>query len=279
MTALVLTGFGLNCEEETSHAYVMAGLDTRIVHVSDLFSGAVSLAGASIVHLSGGFSFGDDLGSGRVLANRLRLEKLPSGSTLLHELRAFTADGGLVFGVCNGFQILVKAGLLPNIGGDFDPEVTLTHNDSGRFCDRWVTCGAPTSPSPAFVGRETFELPVRHGEGKLVTRDADVARAIAEQRLVALTYVDPARGNANATDYPANPNGSELSCAGLTDPTGRVVGAMPHPEAHLVPYLHPAWAKRTRDGTLPEIGDGLVIFRNLVAAARGSGRTKKEALR
>lgn len=293
MTALVVTGFGLNCEEETAYAYERAGLDARIVHASDLFSGEVSLTGASIVHLSGGFSFGDDLASGRVFANRLRMEKLPSGSTVLRELAAFTADGGLVYGVCNGFQILVKSGFLPNLSGDFSTEVTLTHNDSGHFEDRWVTCGAPASPSPAFRGKATYALPVRHGEGKLVTRDADVSRAIVEQSLVALTYLDTSTGAPSArsaaqsglsdrtlplaTRYPDNPNGSELSCAGLTDPTGRVLGTMPHPEAYLLPHLHPAWAKRARMGTLPDVGDGLAVFRNLVAAAHQSGRTKKEA--
>jgi phosphoribosylformylglycinamidine synthase subunit PurQ / glutaminase len=278
MTALVVTGFGLNCEEETAHAYQRSGLDARIVHASDLFSGKVSLSSASIVHLSGGFSFGDDLGSGRVFANRLRMQKLPSGSTVLRELAAFTKDGGLVYGVCNGFQILVKSGFLPNLGGDFAPEVTLTHNDSGHFEDRWVTCGATESPSPAFRGQKAYALPARHGEGKLVARDTDVTRAIVEQRLVALTYLDASF--APTQTYPDNPNGSELSCAGLTDPTGRVLGTMPHPEAHLLPQLHPAWAKRARDAerdtALPEAGDGLFVFRNLVAAARESGRTKKE---
>ncbi len=279
MTALVVTGFGLNCEEESVAAYRKAGASARAVHAADLFSGAVSLRGASIVHLSGGFSFGDDLGSGRVFANRLRLGRLPSGSTVLRELAAFVADGGLVFGVCNGFQILVRAGLLPNLSGAFEPEVTLAHNDSGRFEDRWVSCLAGPSPSPAFQGAPRFELPVRHGEGRLVTRDAEVHDALVRQRLVALQYAD-ADGPQQA--YPANPNGSALACAALTDPSGRVLGAMPHPEAYLRPELHPAWPTRARarreddgegDGG-DEPSDGLRVFRNLVEAARASGRLK-----
>jgi len=267
MTALVVTGFGLNCEEETAYAYRRAGMDARVVHAADLFSGAVTLSGAKIVHLSGGFSFGDDLGSGRVFANRLRMQKRPSGSTLLEELAAFTRDGGYLYGVCNGFQILVKSGLLPNLGGDFAAEVTLTHNDTGRFEDLWVSCDAPASPSPAFRGKKDgpFELPARHAEGKLVIRDDAVRAAIVERGLVALTYVDAAL--APATRYPANPNGSELSCAGLTDPSGRVLGTMPHPEAFLAPELHPAFHQRARFGAAGEVGDGLLVFQNLVAAA------------
>lgn len=276
MTALVVTGFGLNCEEETAHAYRTAGLDATIVHAADLFAGDVSLAKASIVHLSGGFSFGDDLGSGRVFANRLRMQKLPSGSTLLRELSAFTNDGGYIYGVCNGFQILVKSGLLPNLGGDHAPEVTLTHNDSGHFEDRWVVCGAPESPSPAFRGKEgPFAFPARHAEGKLVTRDASIREALVTKKLVALTYLDGAL--APAVDYPENPNGSELSCAGLTDPTGRVLGTMPHPEAFLLPQLHPAFHTRARHGLASDVGDGLVVFRNLVAAAtRTRARATKD---
>lgn len=278
MTALVVTGFGLNCEEESLAAYRKASAPARIVHAADLFSGSLSLRDASIVHLSGGFSFGDDLGSGRVFANRMRLGRLPSGSTVLRELAAFVADGGLVFGVCNGFQILVRAGLLPNLGGTFEAEVTLAHNDSGRFEDRWVSCVAGPSPTTAFRGAPRFDLPVRHGEGKLVTRDDDVRDELVRQRLVALQYAD-ASGAQQA--YPANPNGSALACAALTDPTGRVVGAMPHPEAYLRPELHPAWPTRAprdgeRDGdsNANHEADGLRVFQNLVAAARASGRLK-----
>ncbi len=269
MTVYVVTGFGLNCEEETSAAYRKAGEDTCIVHASDLFAGKVSLGRASIVHLSGGFSFGDDLGSGRVFVNRMKLEKRASGSTLRDELRAFVRDGGFVYGVCNGFQILVKSGLLPNLSGDAEPEVTLTHNDSGRFEDRWVLCRAEPSPSPALREIDTLALPVRHGEGKLVIRDEAVKRALVDKRLVALTYVED-DGKTLATEYPANPNGSELSCAGLTDPTGRVLGTMPHPEAFLEPWLAPTGA-RTPDGPT-----GLSLFRNLVTAARSTGRIAKD---
>lgn len=273
MTAIVVTGYGLNCEEETAAAYRMAGTSARIVHAADLFSGSATLSGASIVHLSGGFSFGDDLGSGRMFANRIRMEKLPSGSTLLRELVAFVRDGGYVYGVCNGFQILVKSGLLPDLAGERAPEVTLTHNDSGSFEDRWVSCGAPDSPSPAFRGKDgPFAFPARHAEGKLVVRDPAVRRAIVERRLVALTYVDDAL--APATSYPENPNGSDLSCAGLTDTTGRVLGTMPHPEAFLLPHLHPDFHRRAREGLAGAEGDGLLVFRNLVAAAR---RTKKDS--
>lgn len=274
MTVYVVTGFGLNCEEETSAAYRKAGEETCIVHAADLFSGKVSLRKASIVHLSGGFSFGDDLGSGRVFVNRMKLEKRASGSTLLGELRAFVRDGGFVYGVCNGFQILVKSGLLPDVSGDGEPEVTLTHNDSGHFEDRWVLCRAESSPSPALRGIGTIALPVRHGEGKLVVREEAVRKALVERKLVALTYVEE-DGTTLATAYPANPNGSELSCAGLTDATGRVLGTMPHPEAFLEPWLAPS-SVSTGARTSADRPTGLALFRNLVMAARSAGRIAKD---
>ncbi|MBK8217741.1 MAG: phosphoribosylformylglycinamidine synthase subunit PurQ [Myxococcales bacterium] len=276
MIAYVVTGYGLNCEEETAHAYRAVGMEARIVHAQDLFAGDVSLTGASVVHLSGGFSFGDDLGSGKVFANRVRLERRPSGSTLLDELAAFVTDGGFLVGICNGFQILVKSGILPNVGQAHDLEVTLTHNDSGHFEDRWVRCRGLASPSPAFADGDLLDLPVRHAEGKLVTRDARVREAILEKRLVALAYVDAELRPAHA--YPENPNGSELACAGLTDPTGRVLGMMPHPEAFLLPHLHPGWAERARAGALPERGDGLSIFENIARAADPQRRKKETSL-
>ncbi len=269
MRVLVLTGYGLNCEEETAAAYWLAGADACIVHASDLFRGVVTLDPFSIVHLSGGFSFGDDLGSGQVLANRMRFEPLPSGGTLLSELARFRDRGGLVYGVCNGFQVLVKSGLLPNLAGRLEQEVTLAHNDSGRFEDRWVRCLVSSRRSPAFAGLLALELPVRHGEGKLVTRDPSVSEALLRDGLVCLTYADPGEGQPTQT-YPDNPNGSELACAGLVDTTGRVLGTMPHPEAYLSPELHPAWPTRARRGALPEHGEGLRIFQNLVLAASAS---------
>jgi phosphoribosylformylglycinamidine synthase len=227
--------------------------------------GHVSIHDFDILNFPGGFSFGDDLGSGVVLANKLRYRQTgASGRTLLDDIRQFIADGKYVLGICNGFQVLVKLGLLPNLGGDVTPEVTLTHNASGRYEDRWVTLRVnPAASTPFLKGIDTMEVPVRHGEGRLVVPDAATARAIEAAGLNCLSYID-ANGD-GTSQYPLNPNGAALNCAGLTDPTGQVFGLMPHPEAFLSAYNHPDWArrKRLRLGASEE-GEGLRIFRNIV---------------
>jgi phosphoribosylformylglycinamidine synthase len=264
--ALVLTGHGINCEEETAAAYALAGAEATIVHVSDLLAGRVRLGDAEILHLSGGFSFGDDLGSGRVLATRLRHRKLPSGEPFFGEIQRFLDRGGLVFGVCNGFQALVKMGLLPNTRGRFEQEATLTRNDSGKFEDRWVHCRGNDAAAPGLRGVDLIDLPVRHGEGKLILGDDAVRSAVFREHLVCLTYVDGA--GEPATRYPEAPNGAELSAAGLSDPSGQVLGMMPHPEAFLSLYNHPDWpSKRRRDPAIDEEGAGARVFRNLVEHA------------
>jgi len=263
--ALILTGFGINCEEEFAAAYRLAGAEPTIVHLNQVLHGQVSIHDFDILNFPGGFSFGDDLGSGVVLANKLRYRQTSAaGRTLLDDIRQFIADGKFVLGICNGFQVLVKLGLLPNLGGDVTPEVTLTHNASGRYEDRWVTLRAnPLSNTPFLKGIDKLEVPVRHGEGRLVVPDAATRAAIETAALNCLTYLD-ANGD-GTSDYPHNPNGADLNCAGLTDPTGQVFGLMPHPEAFLSAYNHPDWARRRRAGWLSEEGEGLQIFKNIVA--------------
>ena len=265
--ALILTGFGINCEEEMAAAYRLAGAEATIVHLNQVLHGHVSIHDFDILNFPGGFSFGDDLGSGVVLANKLRYRQTPTGRTLLDDIREFVANGKFVLGICNGFQVLVKLGLLPDLAGTVTPEVTLTHNASGRYEDRWVTLRVnPNSNTPFLQGIDTLEVPVRHGEGRLVIPDEATRAALVARGLNCLTYVDAA-GDATAA-YPANPNGAALNCAGLTDPTGRVFGLMPHPEAFLSGYNHPDWARRRREGGFSEEGDGLRIFRNIVRYAR-----------
>ncbi|MCC2547328.1 phosphoribosylformylglycinamidine synthase subunit PurQ [Hymenobacter sp. BT175] len=263
--ALILTGFGINCEEEFAAAYRLAGADATIVHLNQVLLGHVSIHDFDILNFPGGFSFGDDLGSGVVLANKLRYRRMPGGQTLLDDIRQFISDGKFVLGICNGFQVLVKLGLLPNLGGDVTPEVTLTHNASGRYEDRWVRLKVnPNSSSPFLRGIDTLEVPVRHGEGRLVISDAGTLAEIETRGLNCLSYIDY---DGSPTDvYPHNPNGADLNCAGLTDPTGQVFGLMPHPEAFLSLYNHPDWARRKRTNPgLSEEGDGLRLFRNIVA--------------
>ena len=264
--ALVLTGFGINCEEEFAAAYRLAGAEATIVHLNQVLHGQVSIHDFDILNFPGGFSFGDDLGSGVVLANKLRYRQNgPEGRTLLDDIKQFIADGKFVFGICNGFQVLVKLGLLPNLGGDVTPEVTLTHNASGRYEDRWVTLRVnPASRTPFLQGLNTLEMPVRHGEGRLVIPDDATRAAIESAGLNCLAYAD---FDGSTTDvYPFNPNGAALNCAGLTDTTGQVFGLMPHPEAFLTAYNHPDWARRRRQNpAASEEGEGLRIFQNIVA--------------
>ncbi len=254
----VLAGHGINCESETAYAYELGGLPAEIVPLAALFAGARRLAECSLIHLPGGFSFGDHLGAGLVLADHIRHGKLASGSTLFEELLRFVHDGGHVVGVCNGFQVLVRTGLLPDLGGTFQPEAALLGNEGERFEDRWVH----VQMAGVFAELGRLELPVRHGEGRLVFTDrAHAARVLASSQVI-MRYIDEA-GNAEP-GYPANPNGSWLGAAGLADRSGRVIGLMPHPEAFLWPEHHPAWA-RTRRAHAP---DGLRFFESLAARVR-----------
>ncbi|WP_083320644.1 phosphoribosylformylglycinamidine synthase subunit PurQ [Hymenobacter glacialis] len=263
--ALILTGFGINCEEEFAAAYRMAGAEPTIVHLNQVLHGQVSIHDFDTLNFPGGFSFGDDLGSGVVLANKLRYRQTGAGGrTLLDDIKQFIADGKFVLGICNGFQVLVKLGLLPNLSGDVTPEVTLTHNASGRYEDRWVTLRVNAKANTPFLkGIDTLEVPVRHGEGRLVISDAAIQQRIEEGGFNCLSYLD---ASGDGTDiYPFNPNGAALNCAGLTDPTGQVFGLMPHPEAFLSAYNHPDWARRRRlNPEASEEGEGLQIFKNIV---------------
>lgn len=263
---LVLSGFGINCEHESKAAWQLAGATSEIRHMSELFSGKLGFTDYDVVHIPGGFSYGDELGSGKVLANRIRSTRLPDGKRVLDLFGRFLADKGLLVGICNGFQVLVKSGLLPNIGGRFDKEVTLTGNLSARFEDRWVRC-APSGMGKRIFGSDLYELPVRHGEGRVVAKDEATFAALHEKGLVGLQYVDV--DGRPTEEFPANPNGSKAGVASLVSADGQVVGMMPHPEAHLSRLNHPAWALRLRDGMpLDDESDGLRMFRNLVSTAK-----------
>jgi phosphoribosylformylglycinamidine synthase len=262
--ALVITGYGINCEEEMAVAYRLAGADAKIVHINDILVDGFSIHAFDVLNFPGGFSFGDDIASGKVLANKIKYKKLPSGKTFLDEIQRFLEDGKYIFGVCNGFQVLVKMGLLPDLYADTHQQVTLTGNNSGQFEDRWCYClVSPNTHTPFLQGIKQMYLPVRHGEGKLIFQN-DVARqAVLEQGLNCLSYCDS--GGQPTDTYPLNPNGSELQCAALTNTTGQILGMMPHPEAFLSLYNHPNWGQLKRqDPDLSEDGDGLHVFKNIV---------------
>ena len=254
--ALILTGFGINCDHETADAFERAGAATECIHLNDLAAAPERLQEFQILAVPGGFSFGDDVASGRILANRLRY-------TLGEPLKQFVADGKLVIGICNGFQVLVKMGILPLFDDEFKQEVTLTHNNSSRFEDRWVTLLTDAkTPCVWMDGIKKLEVPIRHGEGKFIPQDEDVLKKLQAGGQVVIRYGAPGDYPARG-EYPDNPNGSTDDIAGICDPTGRIFGLMPHPEAFLERTNHPRWTREK----LPEEGAGLKMFKNAVAFA------------
>jgi len=259
LSALVPTGHGINCELETSRALEVAGFH-RVdrIHLNFLASGEADLQNYQIVVFPGGFLDGDDLGAAQACANRIRHSRV-NGERLIDRLVRFVSDGGLVLGICNGFQLLTKLGMLPALEDDYTRrDVTLTGNDSGRFEDRWVHMVVDRDSPCVFTrGLRRLYLPVRHGEGKIVGRTPDMAASLVRLHRAALRYASPNRDQATM-EYPLNPNGSEEAIAGLTDSTGRVFGLMPHPEAFMHRTNHPRWTREE----LPEEGEGAAIFRN-----------------
>jgi phosphoribosylformylglycinamidine synthase subunit PurQ / glutaminase len=255
--AIVLRAPGTNCDEETSAAWERAGAEVETWHVGRLLEAPHALDEFAILTIPGGFSYGDDLGAGRIFATRL-------GSILGDALRRFHARGGLILGICNGFQVLVKAGLLP--GGPASGGATLTHNESGHFESRWVRLAPTPGLSPFVTGSVPIELPVAHGEGKFLLADPTALAALESAGQVVLRYVD--RSGRPTQSYPANPNGSPGAVAGVCDPTGRIFGLMPHPERHVDSLHHPRWTRRGPAGLVDGDGDGLRIFREAVEALR-----------
>jgi phosphoribosylformylglycinamidine synthase len=262
--AIVIAGNGTNCEREVAHACRLAGADVvDIVHLAELLAGRARLDDYHFLNLAGGFLDGDDLGSAKAGANRLLHAPVKgSGEHLIDQLRRFIAAGKLVMGVCNGFQLMVKMGLLPAVGGTYERQsATLTFNDGGRFEDRWVYLKVDAASPCVFTrGLTGVYLPIRHGEGKFVPDSAATLRQIEEHRQAVLHYSDPAF-QAPTMEYPLNPNGSVGAIAGLCDETGRLFGLMPHPEAYVHRTHHPRW---TREEGLPEEGMGLWLFQNAV---------------
>lgn len=269
---LVVTGNGTNCERETAHAARLAGATVDVRMIWDLLAGDVRLEGYHLLCLPGGFLDGDDLGAAKAAAIRWRFARVADGGgRLVDQLESFIDAGNLVLGICNGFQLMAKLGLVPAVagssaeGGVAAQQASVSVNDSGRFEDRWVRLTVdPDSPCVFTRGLTSLEVPVRHGEGKVILGDADTAAAIESGHLAPVRYADAS--GSFTEDYPANPNGSAGGIAGLCDPTGRCFGLMPHPEAFTHRTNHPRW---TRLPDLPEDGAGLAIFRNAVSYIQG----------
>jgi phosphoribosylformylglycinamidine synthase subunit PurQ / glutaminase len=260
--ALVLTGFGLNCDLETAYALERAGAQVERVHLNSLAAGDRRLDDFQIFVIGGGFAWGDDHGAGVIMAMRLK-------HRMGEELLGFIERGGILVGICNGFQVLVNVGVLPALEPKiFKRQAALLGNDCGGFRNQWVNLVAnPDSSCVLTRGIGTIELPVRHGEGKFFA-ESDVMRKLSEQGQVILRYATPDGMQANGA-FPHNPNGSFDDIAGICDPTGRIVGLMPHPEAFNHFTNHPEWTRRRekyrREGiSVPEEGDGIALFRNAV---------------
>ena len=267
LRALVPTGHGINCELETRRALEVAGFaQVDLVHLNFIARGDVDFGSYQIVVFPGGFLDGDDLGAAQACANRIRHSRI-SGERLIDLLVEFVLRGGLALGICNGFQLLVKLGMLPAFDGDYTRrDLSLTGNDSGRFEDRWVWLAVDSASPCVFTrGIEKLYLPVRHGEGKILARSHDQVSKLLALHQAALRYASPADGQPTM-EYPHNPNGALEAVAGVCDPTGRVFGMMPHPEAFQDRTNHPRWTREE----LPEEGAGLAIFKNAVAYLRAA---------
>lgn len=252
--AVILRTAGINCEGETKTACERVGFEAELVHVRRVIERPAMLRDFHLAIFPGGFSYGDDLGSGRVLANEVRL-------FLRDEFRRFVRDGKLVWGICNGFQVLVKSGLLPDPFDDGPPRVTLTFNASRRFESRWVFLKVSSRTSEFIKEGEVLELPVAHGEGRFVGRDERTIEELETGGQVVLRYVTAEGLDAS---YPENPNGAARGIAGLCDKTGRVFGLMPHPERYQDATQHPEW---TRVG-LDKAPDGLKFFHTALRYVR-----------
>ena len=246
--ALVISGDGINCEVETAEAFRMSQFDVEVRHLNDLIFYQVSLdelsKNYSVLALPGGFSFGDDLTSGKVLALKI-----------VHQLRwdlsVFAARGGLVLGICNGFQALIRMGV-------FGKDVSITHNTQGKFLNTWVKVTPNGNKCIWLKGMGTLDLPIRHGEGRIVIAPT--------RRNETLDKMD--RLGVTCLKYESNPNGSEEKLAGLCDLTGRIFGLMPHPEAFVRWTAHPEWTSQPARASSP--GQGLALFESAYQEAQNA---------
>lgn len=248
---LILRTAGTNCDYETRYAFEKAGATVDVLHINILLANKKLLHDYQILTLPGGFTYGDDVSAGKILANQIKYHLEDDMKTFIHAKK-------LILGICNGFQTLTKAGFLPSFN-THNQEVTLTFNDSNKFEDRWVYLKVCSNKS-AFIKDADIPalyLPIAHGEGKFITKDEAVLNRITANHQVILKYVNE-RGE--EAGYPWNPGGAVQNIAGICDTTGQILGMMPHPERHIEPTQHPHWTRNREK----EWGDGFFIFRNAV---------------
>lgn len=254
---IVLAGYGLNCEEETLFAFNHCGVEGKIVHINDLIDNPKILENQQLLAVPGGFSYGDDTGSGNAFAQKMKL-------ALWDELKAFVERDTLTIGICNGCQILVNLGLVPALDTYGQRDVAVTYNDTAKFQCRWIDMKVE-SKSPWLEGINNLHIPVSHGEGRFMMEDNTLEK-LKENKQIAARYTTPAGDFANE-EFPYNPNGSVFDIAAMTDPTGRALAIMPHPERGMFtsqrddyPELKDA-AQRT-EKALPDETDGMAVFHN-----------------
>jgi phosphoribosylformylglycinamidine synthase len=252
----LLYAAGTNCDQETAWAFELSGARVTHLHINEAKARPSLLREYQILVIPGGFTYGDYIAAGRILANELR-------SRLREELERFFQAGKLMLGVCNGFQVMVKAGILPGSKGPFSKQSTaLEFNDSHRFEARWVHLQPSPGKCVFLTGiNRVIHLPVAHAEGKFVADSRRTLKAILDNGQAVIRYVHP---EGERPVYPWNPNGSEHDIAGICDPTGRIFGLMPHPERFIFPTQHPGWTRAVRNA----VPDGLLIYRNAVNYAK-----------
>ena len=249
--AIIIRTAGTNCDWETQKAFELAGAEAERVHINQLITGKVKLSGYQLLAVPGGFSYGDDIASGKILANEIKYK-------LGDEVKEFALAGKPIIGICNGFQILVKMGLLPD-PESFTQTTTLTFNDSDKFECRWINLKKQKSACVWTKNLpEMISLPIAHGEGKFIAADKSVLKSLEANKQVVLRYVNEKGAVAG---YPFNPNGAQNSIAGICNKKGNVFGLMPHPERFVYSFQHPA---RKGKGANSEFGWGLDIFKNAV---------------
>ncbi len=245
---LVLTGYGINAEKELAYAFKLAGGISDIVHLEDVISNKNILKKYQILAFPGGFSFGDHIASGKVFANIVKNE-------LMDNIIDFINKDKLIIGICNGFQIITKLGLLPDLNDNYEQVTSLVENESGHFENRWVWLKIEENNSPWLKNIKKLYLPVRHGEGKFITKNSEVLNKLIKNNQIGLKYFNP---DFSQVEYPFNPNGSIENIAGILNKKGNVFGLMPHPEAYMFKENHPRWI----ENNINEQEMGLEIFVN-----------------